>query len=607
MKDARKKKPAAMPVGGDSNATASPESPSRRKFLSRVGQVAAAAPVAASVLAASSVLPAEAAASRRQNSPGPAESLTRRNTAIAVRERVVNDELQRPIVSHPNNGDEDSLPNYIGNYAKGLPLNSIGTVDPAAYKQLLKAIASGAQEDFAAIPLGCPDPTLQRRLVDPQSGLSYDIEGPDSADYQMPPAPRYSSAETAGEMVELYWMALLRDVPFDQYATNPLALEACAELSALSDFKGPKINGEVTPQTLFRANLPGALTGPYVSQLFLLDVPYGAQGFSQAVRSRTAGVDYATNFDDWLAVQRGCGQPVGTFDPTLRYVHSGRDEASFVQIDALAQAYFNAVVICLVPPNPVPTFGMNPGFGGIGAGFDPNNPFFGLNASANQEGLGTFGPPYTLTLMWEVANRAIRAQWFQKWAVHRRLRPEAFGGQIEVMAEGKASYPIHSDVLNSKALSMTVSKFGTHLLPQAFPEASPLHPSYGAGHATVAGACVTILKALLNDSFVIPNPMAPSADGTTLVPYTGPGADQLTVGGELNKLAVNIAFGRSHAGIHWRSDNFQSFFLGEAVAIGVLQDQALAAHEPFEGYQLTKFDGTQIIVGANPGGTGGGF
>ncbi len=32
-------------------------------------------------------------------------------------------------------------------------------------------------------------------------------------------------------------------------------------------------------------------------------------------------------------------------------------------------------------------------------------------------------------------------------------------------------------------------------LPMAFQEGSPMHPSYGAGHATVAGACVTILKA----------------------------------------------------------------------------------------------------------------
>jgi hypothetical protein len=83
--------------------------------------------------------------------------------------------------------------------------------------------------------------------------------------------------------------------------------------------------------------------------------------------------------------------------------------------------------------------------------------------------------------------------------VHRRLRPEEYGGLIQVKLEGvsgtKKNYPIHPQILNSKALADTKSKFGSFLLPMAFPEGSPTHPSYGAGHATVAGACVTILKA----------------------------------------------------------------------------------------------------------------
>ncbi len=41
---------------------------------------------------------------------------------------------------------------------------------------------------------------------------------------------------------------------------------------------------------------------------------------------------------------------------------------------------------------------------------------------------------------------------------------------------------------------------GNALLPMAFPEGSPTHPAYGAGHATVAGACVTILKAWFDES-----------------------------------------------------------------------------------------------------------
>jgi len=32
-----------------------------------------------------------------------------------------------------SNGDEARYPNFIGNYSQGLPHNSIGEVDPAAY------------------------------------------------------------------------------------------------------------------------------------------------------------------------------------------------------------------------------------------------------------------------------------------------------------------------------------------------------------------------------------------------------------------------------------------------------------------------------------------
>lgn len=37
----------------------------------------------------------------------------------------------------------------------------------------------------------------------------------------------------------------------------------------------------------------------------------------------------------------------------------------------------------------------------------------------------------------------------------------------------------------------------------AFQEGSPMHPSYGAGHATVAGACVTILRPFFDTGAVL--------------------------------------------------------------------------------------------------------
>jgi hypothetical protein len=183
--------------------------------------------------------------------------------------------------------------------------------------------------------------------------------------------------------------------------------------------------------------------------------------------------------------------------------------------------------------------------------------------------------------------------WFQKWQVHRRLRPEAFGGAVHLTRSGAADYPVARDVLfASPALDEVFRRNGSYLLPQVYPEGSPLHPAYGAGHATVAGACVTVLKAFFDESFGIPNPVVPSLDGQRLEPYRGEDAGLLTVGGELNKLAANVAIGRNFAGIHWRSDYAESLRLGEAVAISVLQAQRLTYSENYHGFRFTRFDGT---------------
>ena len=146
---------------------------------------------------------------------------------------------------------------------------------------------------------------------------------------------------------------------------------------------------------------------------------------------------------------------------------------------------------------------------------------------------------------------------------------------------------------DSPAVAETFDRHGSYLLPVAFPEGSPTHPSYTAGHATVAGACVTILKALFDETFVIPNPVVPTADGLALEPYSGP---PLTVRGELNKLASNVATGRNIAGVHWRSDAMESLSAGEALAISILRDQRGCYNEAFNGFTFTKFDGTTVTV-----------
>jgi hypothetical protein len=104
------------------------------------------------------------------------------------------------------------------------------------------------------------------------------------------------------------------------------------------------------------------------------------------------------------------------------------------------------------------------------------------------------------------------------------------------------------------------------------------------------------LKFFFDGDFVIPNPVVPSNDGQTLLPYTGSDAGQITVDGELNKLANNVSFGHGvHAGIHWRTDTSSSIQLGEAVAISMLQDRATTYREPFT-VSFQKIDGSTATI-----------
>jgi len=501
----------------------------------------------------------------------------RATEAFALRRAVALADRNVLTPEHASNGDEASYPNRIGNFSKGLPHSSTGEVDLAAYNSLLTALTTGRPEDFENIAMGG---TV--RLVDPQAGLAFDLEGIDSHSFAQPPAPTLASAQRAGEAVECYWMSLLRDVNFADYGTNSDAQEAAAELSHLTDFRGPKVGGQVTPGTLFRGFTAGDIVGPYVSQFLLLPFTYGAlsieQKFNTYLPQQLGGTDYLTDASSWLAAQNGIlSQEHDRIDSVPRLARNGRDLAAYVHIDVLFQAYFDACLWLI----------------DNGAPLNPGNPY---NTSRTQTGFGTFGPPHFASLLAEVATRALKAVWYQKWFVHRTLRPEEFGGLVHFTANGTSKYPLHSDVLNSQALAKTFAGTGSYFLPQAFPEGCPQHPSYGAGHATVAGACVTVLKAFFDENHGISEPVVASGDGLSLVPYAGSDSSRITVGGELNKLAANIGVGRNHAGVHWRSDYQASLLLGEAVAISILRDQNGCYNEPLAGLSFTKFDGSTITI-----------
>jgi hypothetical protein len=410
-------------------------------------------------------------------------------------------------------------------------------------------------------------------------------------------------------------MDLARDVPFISYDTDPTIAAAVSDLNTrykwyaglpqyeiVAPGRTPRLQprgfptdpmtplgqvpgagNNITPRTIFRGFTRGDLTGPYLSQFLIRDIPYGAQTIFNTLQP-LAPQNYMTNQNDWFFVQRGCMPAPPALLQLRRRITNARDAASYVHIDAITQAYWNALWLILMVPDAARLDG-----GGLGIPFDPNNPY---NNNCTQEGFVTFGPTHITALLNKVAFVAHKGTWYQKWFVHRRLRPEEFAGRVHFTLKNIKQYPINSVINNSTALPRIATQTGgNYFLPQAFPEGSPVHPSFTAGHATLAGAATTILKAFFNDQAVIPTPVYQTDANGNLVAYTGPGYNQLTVGGELDKLASNIALARDWAGVHWRSDYTNSMLLGEDFAVQLLQDYGYNYNEPFAGFSFTDLRG----------------
>jgi hypothetical protein len=484
-----------------------------------------------------------------------------------------------------------------------------------------------------------------------------------------------ANPELVAEMAEVYWLALLRDKPLaalDDRSSNPVDTEITSAVSHLAslDFyddargKHPRRRlidqgDSLTRQNVFRGHTRGERKGPYLSQFMLMGdrhlngtspsgrseedgkLQYGSITVDQRVRTAEPGLDYMTHWHEWLDVQNGA-DVIGTqayigassTNPEpFRFIATLRDLATYVHFDALYEAYLNACLWLLNAKAP----------------FDPNFRHL-LSDTPHTTGFALYGGPHILSLMTEVATRGLKAVRFQKFNTHLRLRPEALAGLIAAKA-GSANLPEKADSSADKLMTalgtdllgriaahnvaqnnrhsshlgaqddenaLIEQRWNLPLLPMAFPEGSPMHPSYGAGHATVAGACVTILKAFFDEKaclvrrggVVMALPLSdvdpvndekvafvPEANGSAIVNKGSEFADYLLVGDELNKLAANISIARNMAGVHYYSDYIDSLRMGEEIAIGVLQEQSIMyPKDPFH-VSLTSFDGKRIIIG----------
>ncbi|KAG1649175.1 Vanadium-dependent bromoperoxidase [Nymphon striatum] len=325
-------------------------------------------------------------------------------------------------------------------------------------------------------------------------------------------------------------------------------------------------------------------------------IEYGAQTIDQRVR-RAEPANFMNTWDDWFDIQCALEPPIRERYQGRRFITTGRDLATYVHSDALYQPYLNASLVLFSQ----------------GIGLDTDMPFGQKDADDHQQGFVLFGPNHVLSLLAEVCTRGFKAVKYQKFNVHRRQRPEQLGarieraGQLRIPELDTVAEAIEASPIAERIRSMNQAQTGqaSLLLPMAYPEGAPMHPSYGAGHGTIAGACTTVLKALFDHTQPFQaagsadQAFVPTADGNALetVRVLDESGRQvgLTVEGELNKLAANIAIARNWAGVHYFSDYWESVLFGEQIALAILREQMLAIPNDFT-LTVPLFDGTTATV-----------
>ena len=256
-----------------SSASPKPESsssnaqPNRRRFLGSIGALAAgvlAVPTAGAAQSDSAENAAQSAdiqeALRDLKVSG--NSRVRESFKIRLKAAIAQANVSIPL--HQTNGDQQRYPDGSATYTKSVEQDSIGLVNPAAYKSFTRALASGLPSDFEDIMMGGT-----RKLNGPQGGLAFTLEGTDSHQFGSSPSPDnqetsavvpvpppFASPAWGTELTELYWASLLRDVPFTDYTANPIAAAACSELTSMPAYTGPRDSGSRSRQ----AAVPGQLS-----------------------------------------------------------------------------------------------------------------------------------------------------------------------------------------------------------------------------------------------------------------------------------------------------------------------------------------------------------
>jgi hypothetical protein len=286
-----------------------------------------------------------------------------------------------------------------------------------------------------------------------------------------------------------------------------------------------------------------------------------------------------------------------------RYLYTGRGLGSFVHNDPPFCNYYNTIIL-------------SSQLGIEKEGF--HNETIYVNKFLDT------GTPDMLIRSVTIVHGAILTAWRYKWIEYLHLRPEAYASRIVKALDPEFTYdvPYFNEIREFAKDTLITELFDKisennkckePFLQMIYNEGSPTHPSCPAGHAVLAGASVTMLKAMLKTNDENDEPLKWNTDkrntnkvdksGQTLTELSeeeDPTIVNMTINGELNKLAVNMSYGRMFGGVHYRQDCDIGLEIGEQYAIETLknicQNHYPSVKQETISFTLEKFDGEIIKI-----------
>jgi len=523
----------------------------------------------------------------------------------------------------PSNNDVNTVPYYTAMYRKSFNKGSDNIVNGTAWRTYLQSVTGNVDAATQIAYAGGTNPGTSSPYQFSLGDRSH------YSKYNIPHPPKFHSNQLATEMVEMYWAALIRDVAFTNWSTDPLVAQACAELTSFgADFKGPKNAGVVTPATFLSVGNVWQLPGPRLSQFVFMNLfPVSSGGLAsqviQKVRYFVPGMVsnkiWALNTTDWNqspaitlhktgnAAEAG---PVRVAAAAARYCTYPRDYMSYM---VGGQA---AVINTMASLN---TIG-----GSVGPNqLNPNNngpqPTIPADVPAGD------GPFNFAANCFEIMGLASNVRVFsQIWKhTYLRARPEEIGIEVQrtlglvtpagIAAAIGGGFPgafapsaVYTNplLLLSQALNLTYAAQSSYFLSTSSQFGCPADPAYPSGHLTSTTMMWTIFKALINHTGTLPCQQPdPATNFTTLASCTlfgGPAT--VNAHDEINKWIANAAMHRMLVAIHYRSDVEESIATVEQVAIDFLKDYALTVRNALptstnlSGFRFKLFNGTLYDV-----------